>query len=41
MGKEFIESDKLVRKITVDVTNYIKKTAKIDWKNQNNVRVEI
>lgn len=41
MGKEYVESDKNVREIAIDVTDYIKKNTTIDWLNQENVKAEI
>jgi len=41
MGKEYVESDKKVRQIAMDVTDYVKKNTKIDWLNQENVKAEI
>jgi len=41
-GKQFFESDKILRDITLDVTKFMKnKTEKIDWVNQDQVKAEI
>ena len=41
MGKEYLESDEIARKIAIDVTSYLKKNLKIDWLNQDQVKAEI
>ena len=41
MGKEYLESDEIARKIAIEVTNYLKKNLKIDWLNQDQVKAEI
>lgn len=41
MGRQNLESDKVVRQIAIDVTDYVKKNTKIDWLNQENVKAEI
>ena len=41
MGREHVESDKMVKRIAVDVTEYIKNNRKTDWINQENVKAEI
>jgi type I restriction enzyme, R subunit len=41
MGKEYLESDTIARKIAIDVTDYLKKNLKIDWLNQEQVKAEI
>jgi len=41
-GKEFIESDKELRDIAIDITKYMKnKTEEIDWTNQDQVQADI
>ena len=41
MGREYLENDAIVRKIAIDVTDYLKKNLKIDWLNQEHVKAEI
>ena len=41
MGREYVESDKTVKQIAIEVTDYVKKNTKIDWLNQDNVKAEI
>jgi type I restriction enzyme, R subunit len=41
MGREYLENDTIVRKIAIDVTDYLKKNLKIDWLNQEHVKAEI
>ncbi len=41
MGKQYVESDKIVRQIAIDVTECVKKNTGIDWLNQDNVKAEI
>ena len=41
MGREYLESDAIARKIAIDVTYYLKKNLKIDWLNQEQVKAEI
>ena len=41
MGKEYLENDTIVRKIAIDVVDYLKKNLKIDWLNQEQVKAEI
>ncbi len=41
MGREHVESDKIVKQIAIEVTDYVKKNTTIDWLNQDNVQAEI
>ena len=41
MGKEYVESDKIVKQIAIDVTEYVKRNTTIDWMNQDQVKAEI
>lgn len=40
-GRQYVNSDKTLRDISVDLTNYLKKNIKIDWVNQEQVKAEI
>jgi len=40
-GKEFVESDHILKEIATSLTDYLKKNTKIDWVNQDNVKAEI
>ena len=41
MGRQNLESDKVVRQIAIDVTDYVKKNTKIDWLNQESIKAKI
>ena len=41
MGRTYVESDKIIKQIAVEVTDYVKKNTKIDWLNQDNVKAEL
>ena len=41
MGKEYVESDIMVKQIAIEVTKYIKQKITIDWLNQNQVKAEV
>ena len=41
MGKDFVNDDKLVRQVAIDVVKCIKNNMTVDWLNQDNVKAEI
>ena len=41
LGKDYVESDEMVRQIARDVTASLKKNLKIDWLNQEKVKSDI
>ena len=41
LGKEYIESDEQIRSVSIDVTDFLKRSTTIDWVNQDSVKATI
>ena len=41
MGRDYVESDTVVKQIAIEVTDYVKNNTTVDFLNQDNVKAEI
>lgn len=41
MGREYVESDRVVKQIAVEVTDHMRKNTQVDWLNQEHVKANI